>query len=121
MTDDIKTLQDAAKHLLPIYEHLANGGSMNDVQESSFIQGQEWHPAGGGVIVNITGVLGNGFRYRLKPEPYVRFGLCLIVMGMYAWVLSTAKKPPRSAATSLNDTRMISRPTGSFTCARSRK
>jgi len=69
VSDDIKTLQDAAKHLLPIYEHLANGGSIDDVQES--FRGGEWRAVTWGAITDAGDLLTHGYRYRIKPKPRV--------------------------------------------------
>ena len=67
MTDDIKTPQDAAKHLLPFIEHLANGGSVDDIQEDPNNDG-DWDYVSGEIIASTQGVI-SGIRYRFKPKP----------------------------------------------------
>ncbi|NOX49201.1 MAG: DUF3105 domain-containing protein [Gammaproteobacteria bacterium] len=55
--------QDRAKHLQPIIEHLADGGSIDDVQEQFKEDGWEYW----------DGVFTDGYTYRLKPQPIERW------------------------------------------------
>lgn len=91
MTDDIKTIQDAAKHLKPFIDHLAEGGSMDDIQESDVNAGSAWDTVCDGHLANTHGVV-HGYRYRFKPKQVERWGLMNCEGGLYKGKVYSARK-----------------------------